>query len=66
MMLGGRFSMDNDILTVSQTAQYLQVCDKTVRRMIASSKLPAYKLGKSWRIKKIDIDKLFEKDSKNY
>ncbi|WP_317854386.1 helix-turn-helix domain-containing protein [Chakrabartyella piscis] len=51
--------MDNDILTVNQTAQYLQVCDKTVRRMIASEKIPAYKLGKSWRIKKVDIEQLF-------
>lgn len=57
--------MDNDILTVNQTAQYLQVCDKTVRRMIASEKLPAYKLGKSWRIKKIDIEQLFEVKQKN-
>lgn len=55
--------MENDILTVSQTARYLQVCDKTVRRMISDNKLPAYKLGKSWRIKKIDIDQLF-KDTK--
>ena len=52
--------MDNDILTVSQAAKYLQVCDKTVRRMIANNKLPAYKLGKSWRIKKNDIERLFE------
>lgn len=52
--------MENDILTVSQTAQYLQFCDKTVRRMIADDKLPAYKLGKSWRIKKIDIEQLFK------
>ena len=33
--------MKNDILTITQTAEYLQVCDKTVRRLIASKHLPA-------------------------
>lgn len=53
--------MDNDILTIKQTSIYLQVCDKTVRRLIENKKLPAYKVGNSWRIKKIDIEQLFEK-----
>ena len=48
--------VDNDILTVLQTAQYLQVCDKTVRRLIAKKELPASKIGRSWRIKKRDIE----------
>lgn len=48
--------MRNDILTISQTAEYLQVCDKTVRRLISSKQLLASKVGKSWRIKKSDID----------
>lgn len=49
--------MNNDILTILQTAEYLQVCDKTVRRLISSKQLSASKVGKSWRIKKSDIDK---------
>ncbi|MDR1581655.1 MAG: helix-turn-helix domain-containing protein [Prevotellaceae bacterium] len=48
--------MPNEIYTVAQTAQYLQVCDKTVRRLIESKKLIASKIGKSWRIRKSDID----------
>ena len=48
--------MRNDILTISQTAEYLQVCDKTVRRLISSKQLLASKVGKSWRIKKSEID----------
>lgn len=39
--------MENDILTIKQTAEYLQVCDKTVRRLIASKQLPASKVGKA-------------------
>lgn len=31
--------MADEIFTVAQTAQYLQVCEKTVRRLISSNKL---------------------------
>jgi DNA (cytosine-5)-methyltransferase 1 len=49
--------MADEILTVAQAAQYLQVCEKTVRRMIANRKIMASKIGsRSWRIKKTDID----------
>lgn len=52
--------MENDILTIKQTAEYLQVCDKTVRRLIASKQLPASKVGKAWRIKANDINEYME------
>ena len=51
--------MADEILTVAQTAQYLQVCEKTVRRLISSNKLTASRVGngnRSLRIKKSDVD----------
>ena len=48
--------MGDEILTIPQTAEYLQVCDKTIRRLISNKQLSASKIGKSWRIKKSDID----------
>lgn len=49
--------MPDEIFTVAQTAQYLQVCEKTVRRLIQSRKITASKIGsRTWRIKKSDID----------
>ena len=51
--------MADEIFTVAQTAQYLQVCEKTVRRLINSDKLIASRVGtgnRSLRIKKSDID----------
>lgn len=49
--------MPDEIYTIAQAAQYLKVCDKTVRRLINSNKLLASKVGdRSWRIKKADID----------
>lgn len=49
--------MDDEIMTIQQTAEYLRVCDKTVRRLISKKELSASKIGKSWRIKKSDIEK---------
>lgn len=50
--------MQDEIFTVAQAAQYLQVCEKTVRRLIKSDKLIASRVGdRSWRIRKVDIDK---------
>ena len=51
--------MADEIFTVAQTAQYLQVCEKTVRRLISSNKLIASRVGagnRFLRIKKSDID----------
>ena len=51
--------MADDIYTVAQTAQYLQVCEKNVRRLIKADKLVASRVGngnRSLRIKKADID----------
>lgn len=49
--------MSEELFTIAQTAEYLQVCDKTVRRLINSNKLIASKVGdRAWRIRKEDID----------
>lgn len=49
--------MDTELLTVSQTAQYLQLSEKTIRRMIGNGSLPASKLGnRTWRIRACDVD----------
>lgn len=49
--------MEDELYTVSQTAQYLQLCEKTVRRLIKSQKILASKVGeRSLRIRKADID----------
>lgn len=49
--------MKTELLTVAQTAQYLQLSEKTVRRLIATGTLHASKLGnRSWRIRACDIE----------
>ena len=49
--------MENEIFTIAQTAEYLQVSEKTVRRLIKFGQITASKVGeRNWRIRKQDIE----------
>jgi len=48
--------MNDEILTVAQTATYLKVTDKTVLKLINGEKILASKVGRNWRIKLSDIN----------
>ena len=41
--------------TVKETAWYLRLCEKQVRRLISRGELPAYRFGTALRIKRQDI-----------
>ncbi len=43
-------------LTPQEVSNLLRVSVYTVRRWIKQEDLPAYKVGRLWRIKKIDLD----------
>lgn len=58
--------MNTELLTVAQTAKYLQLSEKTVRRLIRSGSLQASKLtNRAWRIRTCDIDKYLAATSNN-
>jgi excisionase family DNA binding protein len=42
--------------TVNETAKYLRLCEKQVRRLISRGELPAYRFGTALRIKRGDRD----------
>ena len=42
--------------TVKETAGYLRLCEKQVRRLVSRGELPAYRFGTALRIKREDID----------
>ncbi|MDR3186486.1 MAG: helix-turn-helix domain-containing protein [Christensenellaceae bacterium] len=49
--------MTEKLLTISQVASYLQLSDKTIRRLIKDNLLVASKVGdRAWRIKIQDIE----------
>lgn len=53
--------MSEQIMTVKDVASYLKLNERTVYRMATSAKIPAFKVGTSWRFKREDIEKWIEK-----
>lgn len=55
------FSETNDktVLTVHEVAQYLRLSQAKVYRLAKAGKIPAMRIGKSWRFRKDMIDKWF-------
>ncbi len=47
----------DEILTLDEVAAYLKAGKRTVYRLAASGKLPAFKLGGTWRFRRADLDK---------
>lgn len=53
--------MSDELFTVAQAAEYLQLSVKTVRRLIAGKKICAAKVSdRSWRIKQADIEAYYQ------
>jgi excisionase family DNA binding protein len=47
----------DQILTVSELAQYLRCNPSTIYRLLKRSEIPAFKLGHDWRFLISDIDR---------
>ena len=43
-------------MTVPEVADYLRVNQRTVYRLAVGHKLPAFKVGTTWRFRRADID----------
>lgn len=46
----------DEILTIDEVATYLKAGKRTVYRLAANGKLPAFKLGGTWRFRGSDLD----------
>jgi excisionase family DNA binding protein len=49
-------SPKTDILTIKEVAEYLKVTERTIYRLAAAKKIPAFKVGGSWRFSRSGID----------
>ena len=47
---------ESEILTIKQVAAYLKVTERTIYRLAAAKKIPAFKVGGTWRFSRVDID----------
>jgi excisionase family DNA binding protein len=46
----------DEILTIDEVAAYLKAGKRTVYRLAASAKIPAFKLGGTWRFRRAELD----------
>ena len=54
--------MQDQLLTIDQTADYLSCSKQTVRRYIAAGELPAYRVGaRAVRLRLADIDAMLRR-----
>ncbi|MHA6820125.1 methylation-associated defense system helix-turn-helix domain-containing protein MAD1 [Ralstonia pseudosolanacearum] len=47
---------EDEILTIKQVADFLKVTERTIYRLAAAKKIPAFKVGGTWRFSRADID----------
>ena len=52
-----------EIFTLDDVATYLKVGKRTVYRLAAAKKIPAFKVGGSWRFSRADIDTWIKQQS---
>jgi excisionase family DNA binding protein len=54
---------ETDILTIAEVAAYLKVAQRTVYRLAAAKKIPAFKVGGTWRFSRVEIDSWIKQQS---
>ena len=50
-------------MTIGEVADYLKVTERTIYRLAGAKKIPAFKVGGSWRFSKVDIDRWIQQQS---
>ena len=53
----------DEILTIDEVAAYLKAGKRTVYRLAASGKLPAFKLGGTWRFRRSELEHWIDQNS---
>jgi excisionase family DNA binding protein len=56
-------AVEGGILTIREVADYLKVTERTIYRLAAAKKMPAFKIGGSWRFSRQDIDSWIKQQS---
>jgi excisionase family DNA binding protein len=52
-----------EILTIKEVASYLKVTERTIYRLAGAKKIPAFKVGGTWRFSRIDIARWIARQS---
>jgi excisionase family DNA binding protein len=52
-----------EIMTIEQVARYLSLHELTVRRLARDGEIPAFKVGRQWRVKRELLDRWIEREA---
>ena len=52
-------------MTIENFADYMKVTERTIYRLAAAKKIPAFKVGGSWRFSRADIDRWISAQSES-
>jgi excisionase family DNA binding protein len=51
---------ESEIMTVSEVADYLKISEVTTYKLVQDGKIPAFKIGRHWRVKRVDLGEFIE------
>ena len=54
-----------EVMNVDQAARYLGVTPDTLYKYLLEGRIPAFKLGNRWRLKKTTLDRWMERQSQS-
>ena len=52
--------MTRRYITIAEVAEYLQISDRTVRRLFIDGELTGYRMGRSRRVIRVDLNEIDE------
>ena len=55
---------EGEILTLKQVAEFLKVTERTIYRLAAAKKIPAFKVGGTWRFSRAELDQWIQRQQK--
>jgi excisionase family DNA binding protein len=53
--------MEPEIMTIAQVSKYLQISEITTYKLVNEGRIPGFKIGRHWRVKKEDLTEVIEK-----
>ena len=52
---------ETEIMTVSEVAEYFKISEVTTYKLVQEGKIPAFKIGRHWRVKRSDLGEFMER-----
>ncbi|PKM95041.1 MAG: DNA-binding protein [Firmicutes bacterium HGW-Firmicutes-1] len=58
--MNSNHSNQDEIMTIAEVAEYLKISEITTYKFVQEGKIPGFKIGRHWRVKREDLVNLIE------